>query len=64
MAFSGATCRAVAILWRRSSAGGSVVLPVIAYSEINAFEEQLVESVLLFKFWLSISPEEQKRHRC
>ncbi len=33
-----------------------------AYSEINAFEEQLVESgVLLFKFWLSISPEEQKR---
>jgi polyphosphate:AMP phosphotransferase len=33
-----------------------------AYAEINAFEEQLVESgVLLFKFWLAISPEEQLR---
>ena len=33
-----------------------------AYSEINAFEEQLVESgILVFKFWLSISPEEQLR---
>lgn len=33
-----------------------------AYSEINAFEEQLVDSgILVFKFWLSISPEEQLR---
>jgi polyphosphate kinase 2 (PPK2 family) len=33
-----------------------------AYSEINAFEEQLVESgILVFKFWLAISPEEQLR---
>lgn len=33
-----------------------------AFAEINAFEEQLVESrVLLFKFWLAISPEEQMR---
>ena len=31
-----------------------------AYSEINQFEEQLVEDhVLVFKFWLHISPEEQ-----
>ena len=36
--------------WRRS------------FAEINAFEEQLVESrVLLFKFWLAISQEEQMR---
>lgn len=33
-----------------------------AYAEINAFEEQLSESgILLFKFWLAISPEEQLR---
>ena len=33
-----------------------------AYSEINDFEEQLVESgVLLVKFWLAISKEEQLR---
>jgi len=33
-----------------------------AYREINAFEEQLVESgILVFKFWLSISSEEQLR---
>jgi polyphosphate:AMP phosphotransferase len=33
-----------------------------AYSEINAFEEQLRESgILVFKFWLQISPEEQLR---
>ncbi len=31
-----------------------------AYQEINDFEEQLVEhGVILFKFWLHISPEEQ-----
>ena len=31
-----------------------------AYAEINQFEEQLVESgVILFKFWLQISQEEQ-----
>mgnify|MGYP001813487841 FL=1 len=31
-----------------------------AYSEINEFEEQLVESgVILFKFWLQVSQEEQ-----
>jgi polyphosphate:AMP phosphotransferase len=33
-----------------------------AYSEINQFEEQLVESgVILFKFWLHISQDEQLR---
>jgi polyphosphate:AMP phosphotransferase len=33
-----------------------------AYQEINDFEEQLVESgIILAKFWLSISPEEQLR---
>ncbi len=33
-----------------------------AYSEINQFEEQLIESgALLFKFWLQISEEEQLR---
>jgi AMP-polyphosphate phosphotransferase len=33
-----------------------------AYSEINDFEEQLIESgVVLVKFWLAISPEEQLR---
>ncbi len=33
-----------------------------AYSEINQFEEQLVESgVILFKFWLQVSDEEQLR---
>lgn len=33
-----------------------------AYSEINAFEEQLVEAdAVLLKFWLAISPEEQLR---
>jgi len=33
-----------------------------AYSEINQFEEQLVENgIVLFKFWLQISPEEQLR---
>jgi polyphosphate:AMP phosphotransferase len=33
-----------------------------AYSEINAFEEQLVEAgISVFKFWLEISPEEQLR---
>jgi len=33
-----------------------------AYSEINQFEEQLVESgVILFKFWLQVSQEEQLR---
>jgi polyphosphate kinase 2 (PPK2 family) len=33
-----------------------------AFAEINAFEEQLVESgILVFKFWLAISPEEQLR---
>ncbi len=32
------------------------------FSEINAFEEQLVEAgILVFKFWLSISAEEQLR---
>jgi len=33
-----------------------------AYSEINAFEEQLVDyGIVLLKFWLHISPEEQLR---
>jgi polyphosphate:AMP phosphotransferase len=33
-----------------------------AYSEINAFEEQLRESgILVFKYWLAISSEEQLR---
>jgi polyphosphate kinase 2 (PPK2 family) len=33
-----------------------------AYHEINAFEEQLVEAgILVFKFWLAISAEEQLR---
>ena len=33
-----------------------------AYSEINAFEEQLVASgILVFKFWLATSPDEQLR---
>ncbi|MBK1733216.1 polyphosphate:AMP phosphotransferase [Thiococcus pfennigii] len=33
-----------------------------AYSEISRFEEQLVESgIILFKFWLQISQEEQLR---
>jgi polyphosphate:AMP phosphotransferase len=33
-----------------------------AYSEINAFEEQLTDfGVILVKFWLAISPEEQLR---
>lgn len=33
-----------------------------AYTEINAFEEQLIDAgVLLFKFWLAISPGEQVR---
>ncbi len=33
-----------------------------AYGEINEFEEQLVESgVLVVKFWLAITPEEQLR---
>jgi polyphosphate:AMP phosphotransferase len=33
-----------------------------AYAEINAFEEQLAESgILLVKFWLAITPEEQLR---
>jgi polyphosphate kinase 2 (PPK2 family) len=33
-----------------------------AYGEINAFEEQLVDAgILVFKFWLQISPEEQLR---
>jgi polyphosphate:AMP phosphotransferase len=33
-----------------------------AYSEINRFEEQLAESgIMLFKFWLHISQEEQLR---
>jgi AMP-polyphosphate phosphotransferase len=33
-----------------------------AYAEINQFEEQLVENgVILFKFWLQISEEEQLR---
>ena len=33
-----------------------------AYTEINAFEEQLVEhGIILCKFWLHISPEEQLR---
>jgi polyphosphate kinase 2 (PPK2 family) len=33
-----------------------------AYGEINAFEEQLVDAdVVLLKFWLAISPEEQLR---
>jgi len=33
-----------------------------AYSEINAFEEQLVDAgILVFKFWLQISPDEQLR---
>jgi AMP-polyphosphate phosphotransferase len=33
-----------------------------AYAEINSFEEQLLESgIILLKFWLSISPEEQLR---
>lgn len=33
-----------------------------AYSEINEYEEQLVESgVVLVKFWLAITPEEQLR---
>jgi polyphosphate kinase 2 (PPK2 family) len=33
-----------------------------AYGEINAFEEQIVDAgVLVFKFWLQISPEEQLR---
>jgi AMP-polyphosphate phosphotransferase len=33
-----------------------------AYGEINAFEQQLVESgILLCKFWIAISPEEELR---
>jgi polyphosphate:AMP phosphotransferase len=33
-----------------------------AYGEINDFEEQLVDAgVLVFKFWLAITPEEQLR---
>ena len=33
-----------------------------AYSEINQFEEQLVESgVIIFKFWMQVSQEEQLR---
>jgi len=33
-----------------------------AYAEINSFEEQLVDSgIVLVKFWLAISPEEQLR---
>ena len=33
-----------------------------AYAEINAFEEQLVDSgIVLMKFWLAISPDEQAR---
>jgi polyphosphate kinase 2 (PPK2 family) len=33
-----------------------------AYAEINQFEEQLVESgVVLLKFWLQVSQEEQLR---
>jgi polyphosphate:AMP phosphotransferase len=33
-----------------------------AYAEINAFEEQLVDAgILVFKFWLQISPDEQLR---
>jgi polyphosphate:AMP phosphotransferase len=33
-----------------------------AYAEINSFEEQMLESgIILFKFWLAISPEEQLR---
>ncbi|MCH2204431.1 MAG: polyphosphate:AMP phosphotransferase [Lentisphaerales bacterium] len=33
-----------------------------AYAEINAFEEHLVENgVVLMKFWLEVSPEEQLR---
>jgi polyphosphate:AMP phosphotransferase len=33
-----------------------------AYAEINTFEEQLTEfGILLLKFWLAISPEEQLR---
>ena len=33
-----------------------------AYSEINAFEEQLVQgSIVLAKFWVHITPEEQER---
>jgi polyphosphate kinase 2 (PPK2 family) len=33
-----------------------------AHAEINAFEEQLTEfGILLLKFWLAISPEEQLR---
>ena len=33
-----------------------------AYGEINAFEEQLTEfGIILLKFWLAITPEEQLR---
>ena len=33
-----------------------------AYSEINAFEEQLIDAgILVLKFWLQISPDEQLR---
>ena len=33
-----------------------------AYSEINAFEEQLVQGgIVLAKFWVHITPEEQER---
>ena len=33
-----------------------------AYQEINTFEEQLVENgILIIKFWMHISPEEQLR---
>lgn len=33
-----------------------------AYSEINSFEEQLVEAgIVLGKFWIAVSPEEQLR---
>ena len=33
-----------------------------AYAEINDFEQQLVEhGIVLVKFWLHISPEEQER---
>ena len=33
-----------------------------AYQEINTFEEQLVENgIVIIKFWLHISPEEQLR---
>jgi polyphosphate:AMP phosphotransferase len=49
-------------IYDRSWYGRVLVERVEGYSEINQFEEQLVESgVVLFKFWLQVSQEEQLR---